>query len=136
MARRLTQRGKERRHQLMDFAAARFAEQGYHPTSVAEIVAGPRRRQGRLLLVLRLARSSCSSRSSQDAQTDLRRTQQQAIGDEDDPVRRIELGHPGVDGAGRASTATVNKLIQFAATEETLRARRCARARTSRSPTS
>jgi len=40
MARRLTQRGTERRSQLMAYAAARFAEQGYHPTSVSEIVAG------------------------------------------------------------------------------------------------
>ena len=40
MNRRLTQRGKDRRRQLMDFAAHRFAENGYHPTSVAEIVQG------------------------------------------------------------------------------------------------
>src|SRR5205085_6261795 len=40
MERRLTARGKERRQQLMEFAAARFAEGGYHPTSVAEIVQG------------------------------------------------------------------------------------------------
>ena len=38
--RQLTPRGKERRHQLMAFAAARFAEGGFHPTSVAEIVSG------------------------------------------------------------------------------------------------
>ena len=40
MARRLTTRGRERRTQLMDYAARRFAENGYHPTSVAEIVQG------------------------------------------------------------------------------------------------
>ncbi len=40
MTRRLTQRGQERRRQLLDFAIARFAENGYHPTSVAEIVQG------------------------------------------------------------------------------------------------
>ena len=80
-------------------------------------------------------RSSCSSRSCKEAQTDLRRRQQQAIGDEDDPVRRIELGL-------RASMAWAeahrdhNKLIQFAATEAHLRAVRCDAARTSRSPTS
>src|SRR5207302_4733881 len=38
--RRLTPRGRERRRQLIDFAARRFAERGFHPTSVAEIVAG------------------------------------------------------------------------------------------------
>jgi AcrR family transcriptional regulator len=38
--RRLTERGRERRRQLMEFATRRFAEGGYHPTSVAEIVTG------------------------------------------------------------------------------------------------
>ena len=38
MNRRLTQRGKERRRQLMEHAAGLFAERGYHPTSVADIV--------------------------------------------------------------------------------------------------
>jgi AcrR family transcriptional regulator len=117
MARRLTQRGKERRDQLMTFAAARFAEQGYHPTSVSEIVAGLGVGKGvfywyfdsKEVLFLEILK---------DAQTDLRRKQQQAIGDEEDPVRRIELGL-------RASMAWAeahrdhNKLIQFAATEAT-----------------
>ena len=40
MARRLTQRGEDRRLQLTEFATRRFAENGYHPTSVAEIVEG------------------------------------------------------------------------------------------------
>ena len=38
--RRLTQRGRDRKQQLMAIAAERFAEGGYHPTSVAEIVEG------------------------------------------------------------------------------------------------
>ena len=33
-------RGRDRRHQLMEYAAQRFAEGGYHPTSVADIVDG------------------------------------------------------------------------------------------------
>ena len=40
MSRRLTQRGRARREQLTVFATQRFAERGYHPTSVAEIVGG------------------------------------------------------------------------------------------------
>ena len=40
MNRRLTSRGKERRRQLMDHATGLFADNGYHPTSVAEIVQG------------------------------------------------------------------------------------------------
>ena len=38
--RQLTPRGKQRRHELMAYAATRFAEGGFHPTSVAEIVGG------------------------------------------------------------------------------------------------
>ena len=37
MSRKLTQRGRERRLQILREAAALFSEQGYHPTSVAEI---------------------------------------------------------------------------------------------------
>ena len=38
--RRLTRRGRARRDQLVDFAARRFAENGYHATSVTDIVNG------------------------------------------------------------------------------------------------
>ena len=34
--RQLTRRGTERRRQLMEYAAERFANGGFHPTSVAE----------------------------------------------------------------------------------------------------
>ena len=39
MRSKLTPRGKERREQLIACAAQLFAEKGYHPTSVADIVA-------------------------------------------------------------------------------------------------
>jgi AcrR family transcriptional regulator len=115
MARRLTQRGKDRRDQLMAYAAARFAEQGYHPTSVSEIVSGLGVGKGVFYWYFD-SKEQLFLEILKDAQTDLRRKQQQAIGDEDDPVRRIELGL-------RASMAWAeahrdhNKLIQFAATE-------------------
>jgi AcrR family transcriptional regulator len=117
MARRLTQRGKERRDQLMAFAAARFAEQGYHPTSVSEIVSGLGVGKGVFYWYFD-SKEQLFLEILKDAQTDLRRKQQQAMGDEEDPVRRIELGL-------RASMAWAeahrdhNKLIQFAATEAT-----------------
>jgi AcrR family transcriptional regulator len=117
MARRLTQRGKERREQLMSYAAARFAEQGYHPTSVSEIVAGLGVGKGVFYWYFD-SKEQLFLEILKEAQTDLRRRQQQAIGDEEDPVRRIELGL-------RASMAWAeahrdhNKLIQFAATEST-----------------
>jgi AcrR family transcriptional regulator len=117
MARRLTQRGKERRDQLMQFAAARFAEQGYHPTSVSEIVSGLGVGKGVFYWYFD-SKEQLFLEILKEAQTDLRRKQQQAIGDEEDPVKRIELGL-------RASMAWAeahrdhNKLIQFAATETT-----------------
>jgi AcrR family transcriptional regulator len=115
MARRLTQRGKDRRDQLMAYAAARFADQGYHPTSVSEIVSGLGVGKGVFYWYFD-SKEQLFLEILKDAQTDLRRKQQQAIGDEEDPVRRIELGL-------RASMAWAeahrdhNKLIQFAATE-------------------
>jgi AcrR family transcriptional regulator len=117
MARRLTQRGKDRRDQLMAFAAARFAEQGYHPTSVSEIVSGLGVGKGVFYWYFD-SKEQLFLEILREAQTDLRRRQQQAITDEPDPVRRIELGL-------RASLAWSeahrdhNKLIQFAATEAT-----------------
>jgi AcrR family transcriptional regulator len=117
MTRRLTQRGKERRDQLMAFAVARFAEQGYHTTSVSEIVAGLGVGKGVFYWYFD-SKEQLFLEILRDAQTDLRRRQQQAIADEEDPIRRIELGL-------RASLAWSeahrdhNKLIQFAATEAT-----------------
>lgn len=75
----------------MDYAARRFAENGYHPTSVAEIVAGMEVGKGvfywyfdskETLLIEILA----------EAQRDLRRSQMAAIAAEADPLRRIEVG--------------------------------------------
>jgi len=97
MSRKLTQRGRDRRLQILREAARLFSERGYHPTSVADIVASLHRRQGRLLLVLPEQRGAVR-RAARGAHQDLRRRQQAAIGDEPDPVARIELGIPRVDG--------------------------------------
>ena len=99
----------------MSFATERFAEQGYHPTSVSEIVAGLGVGKGVFYWYFE-SKERLFLEILKEAQTDLRRRQQQAIADEADPVRRIELGI-------RASMAWSeahrdhNKLIQFAATE-------------------
>jgi AcrR family transcriptional regulator len=104
----------------MAFAAARFAEQGYHPTSVSEIVAGLGVGKGVFYWYFD-SKEQLFLEILRDAQTDLRRRQQQAIADEPDPIRRIELGL-------RASLAWSeahrdhHKLIQFAATEATFQA--------------
>jgi len=101
----------------MAYATARFAEQGYHPTSVSEIVTGLGVGKGVFYWYFD-SKEQLFLEILRDAQTDLRRKQQQALADESDPVKRIELGL-------RASLAWSeahrdhNKLIQFAATEAT-----------------
>ena len=100
----------------MDFAARRFAENGFHPTAVADIVTGLGVGKGvfywyfeskddLLLAILR------------EAQQDLRRTQQRAIGDTDAPLDRIEAG---IRSSMRwfADHRHLVVLTQFAATEE------------------
>ena len=115
--RRLTARGEERRRQLLDFATERFAGSGYHPTSVADIVGGLGVGKGVFYWYFD-SKEQLFLEILKEAQTDLRRKQQQAIIDEEDPIKRLELGL-------RASLAWSeahrdhNKLIQFAATEGT-----------------
>ncbi len=116
MARRLTQRGKERRDQLMAFAAGRFAEQGYHPTSVSEIVQGLGVGKGVFYWYFD-SKEQLFLEILKDAQTDLRRRQQAAIGEETDPLRRIELGIRA-SLAWSADNGDLIKLVQFAETEE------------------
>jgi AcrR family transcriptional regulator len=116
MNRRLTQRGRDRRQQLMAYATSRFAENGFHPTSVAEIVQGLGVGKGVFYWYF-ASKEELFLDILRDAQRQLRRRQEAAISDEPDPVRRIELGI-------RASIAwfdenrEVVKLLQFAATEE------------------
>lgn len=116
-ARVLTPRGKQRRRQLMDFAAHRFAEQGFHPTSVAEIVSGLGVGKGVFYWYF-ASKDDLLHAILRDGQHDLRRTQQAAIGDETDPLKRLEAGL-------RASMIWFDEhrhlvnLTQFAATEET-----------------
>ena len=89
--RRLTQRGRERRHQRMTYATARLAENGYHPTSVAEIVQGLGVGKGVFYWYF-ASKEELFLEILRDAQRQLRRRQEQAIADEPDPVHRIELG--------------------------------------------
>lgn len=117
MTRRLTQRGEDRRRQLMDYAAQRFAEQGYHPTSVAEIVQGLGVGKGVFYWYFESKEALLLS-ILKEAQTSLRRAQQQAIGDEPDPVERIARGIEASMQWFEANRHLMN-LFQFAATETT-----------------
>ncbi len=116
MNRRLTQRGKDRRHQLMEHAARRFAENGYHPTSVAEIVQGMGVGKGVFYWYFS-SKEELFLEILRQAQQNLRRRQHQEIGDEADPVRRIELGIRGTM-AWLAEHRQLLTLFQFAASEE------------------
>ncbi|HEX4776657.1 MAG TPA: TetR/AcrR family transcriptional regulator [Acidimicrobiia bacterium] len=116
MRRKLTQRGRERRRQLMTCAASLFAERGYHPTSVADIVQTLGVGKGVFYWYFS-SKEELLAEILREGHQDLRRRQQAAIGDEPDPIVRIERGT-------RASMAWFREhrhfftLFQFAATEE------------------
>ncbi len=88
---RLTNKGKIRRAELINFAARKFAEQGYHPTSVAELCDGINVGKGVFYWYFP-SKEALFVEILTSTQRDLRRYQQSAIGDEAHPVRQIELG--------------------------------------------
>ncbi len=117
MERRLTPRGQDRKRKLMDYAARRFAERGFHPTTVAEIVNGMGVGKGVFYWYFG-SKDELLLEILHEAQTDIRRAQQVVCGPEPDPLRRIEKGI-------RASMHWLDAnrhlctLIQFASSEET-----------------
>src|SRR5436189_5261010 len=114
MSRRLTTRGKQRRRQLLEFATTRFAENGYHPTSVAEIVQGLGVGKGVFYWYFD-SKEELFLEILKDAQQEMRRAQRVAYGDEPDPVRRIELGIRA-SLSWLAENRHMFNLFQFAAT--------------------
>src|SRR4051794_35254680 len=117
MRRKLTHRGRERRDQLIACAAQLFAERGYHPTSVADIV--ERLHVGKGVFYWYFSsKEELLSELLKSSHLSLRRRQQAAIGDEPDPVRRIELGINASLEWFREHRDYFS-IIQFAATDET-----------------
>jgi AcrR family transcriptional regulator len=100
----------------MDFAAARFAEKGYHPTSVAEIVEGLGVGKGVFYWYFS-SKEELFREILRESQHELRRRQQALIASEADPVRRIELGIRA-SMAWLADHRDLLTLVQFAVTEE------------------
>lgn len=100
----------------MDYAAERFAEQGYHPTSVAEIVEGLGVGKGVFYWYFS-SKEELFLEILREAQLDLRRAQQAAIEGEDDSLRQIERGI-WASLRWSAEHRYVNKLFGFAQTEE------------------
>lgn len=90
MQRQLTPRGEQRRAELLAYATKQFANKGYHPTSVAELVDGLGVGKGvfywyfdsKEQLFLEILRTG---------ERDLRRAQWEAMGEESDPLVRLEL---------------------------------------------
>jgi AcrR family transcriptional regulator len=116
MPRKLTQRGKDRRSQILREAARLFSERGYHPTSVADIVASLGVGKGVFYWYFP-SKEELFTELLRGAHQDLRRRQQAAIGTEPDPVRRIELGIRASMTWFHEHRSSFN-LVQFAATEE------------------
>jgi len=116
MARRLTARGERRRAQLIDYAARRFAANGYHPTSVADLVDGLGVGKGVFYWYF-ASKEELFRQILQDAQRDLSWAQRQAVADEPDPVRRIEAGIT-TTMTWLATNRHLFTLFDFARTEE------------------
>jgi AcrR family transcriptional regulator len=116
MDRKLTQRGEERRRQLMAYATARFAQNGFHPTSVAEITEGLGVGKGVFYWYFD-SKEELLRAILADAQLDLRRRQRAAVSGAATPSDGIEAGL-------RASMAwsiehpDFFRLFQFAATDD------------------
>lgn len=116
MTRTLTPRGQDRRRQLMAYAADRFAANGYHPTSVAEIVQGIGVGKGVFYWYF-ASKEELMLEILAEAQQELRRVQQSAIAGEEDPLVRIELGIRA-SMAWLADHRQLFTLLQFASSEE------------------
>ena len=91
MKRKLTQRGRERRQQILDVAARLFAERGYHPTSVAEIVDSLGVGKGVFYWYFE-SKEALFIEIMADGRRRLRRFQGAFIDTEPDPIRRIAKG--------------------------------------------
>ena len=97
-------------------ATSRFAQQGFHPTSVSDIVDGVGVGKGVFYwyfpskdeLLLEILR---------DSHYDLRRAQVDAIGDEPEPLRRIERGIEA-SLTWSAEHPDILRLVMFGWTEE------------------
>ncbi len=115
--RRLTARGKVRRDHLLSYSIKRFAENGYHPTSVADIVEGVGVGKGVFYWYFP-SKEALLLEILGDALLDLRRTQHAALRDLDDPIARLEQGIR-VSITWAASHADIMRLVMFSWTEET-----------------
>ena len=89
--RKLTKRGSERREQVMEAGYRLFAEQGYHRTTVGDVCDAIEVGKGVFYWYFP-SKEALFSELLQTSLLELRRAQQLAISDVEDPVARIEFG--------------------------------------------
>ena len=89
--RKLTKRGSERREQVLAAASRLFSETGYHRTTVGDVCDSLGVGKGVFYWYFP-SKEALFRELLQDSLLQLRRAQQAAIQDIDDPVRRIEGG--------------------------------------------
>ena len=119
--RRLTPRGIQRRNQIIEFATERFAAQGYHPTSVADIVDGLGVGKGVFYWYFD-SKETLFEEILKASQKDLRRHQQRAVADLSDPIAQMEQGiRAAVHWS--AQHRDLAKLVDFALTDSRFSAR-------------
>jgi AcrR family transcriptional regulator len=113
--RRLTQRGEERRLQILERSAGLFAVSGYHPTSVADIVRECGVGKGVFYWYFE-SKEQLFTEIIRSNQLALRKHQRRVIRNEADPIKRIELGiHATMHWL--ADNRHVFALFQFAAAD-------------------
>lgn len=89
--RRLTRRGQERRDKLLAYATEQFAKNGFHPTSVSDIVDGVGVGKGVFYWYFE-SKDELLVEILRESLRDLRTTQSAAIADAKDPLQRLEAG--------------------------------------------
>lgn len=89
--RRLTRRGQERRDKLLTYATSQFAKNGFHPTSVSDIVDGVGVGKGVFYWYFE-SKDELLIEILRESLRDLRTTQAAAIADAKDPLERLEAG--------------------------------------------
>ncbi len=115
-ARQLTEKGAERKRLLLELATGRFAENGFHRTSVAEIVDGVGVGKGVFYWYF-ASKDDLLREILRDALFNLRAAQATAIAKANDPLQKIEAGIRATM-EWSAKHPEILKIVMFAWSEE------------------